>query len=66
MKIRPVVAEFFHAKEQAERRTDMKKLIVTFCNFSEAPKEFQRLRTVYVCVLSTNIMNIHVDLNATS
>jgi hypothetical protein len=34
MKIRPVGAELFHA----ERRTDMTKLIVTFRNFANAPK----------------------------
>jgi hypothetical protein len=34
MKIRPVGAELFHADGQ----TDMTKLIVAFCNFSNAPK----------------------------
>jgi len=34
MKIRLVEAEFF----QADRRTDMTKPIVVFCNFGNAPK----------------------------
>ena len=38
MKIRPVGAEFFNADRQADRRTDMTKLIVAFCNFANAPK----------------------------
>ena len=33
MKIRPVGAELFHG----DRRTDMKKLIVAFRNFANAP-----------------------------
>ena len=34
MNIHPVKAEMFHADEQ----TDILKLIVTFCNFMNAPK----------------------------
>ena len=34
MKIRPVEAEFFNA----DRRTDMTKLIIAFRNFTKAPK----------------------------
>jgi hypothetical protein len=34
MKIRLVLAEFFHA----DRRTDMTKLIVAFRDFAKAPK----------------------------
>jgi len=34
MKISPVGAELFHV----DRQTDMTKLIVTFCDFAEAPK----------------------------
>jgi hypothetical protein len=34
MKIRPVVAELFHA----DRRTDVTKLTVAFRNFANAPK----------------------------
>ena len=34
IKIRLVGVELFHA----DRRSDMTKLIVDFCNFSEAPK----------------------------
>jgi hypothetical protein len=35
MKIRPVVAELFHA----ERQMDMKKLTVAFHTFENAPKK---------------------------
>ena len=35
MKIRPVGVESFHA----DRQTDMKKRIVAFRNFANAPKE---------------------------
>jgi hypothetical protein len=38
MKIRPVIADMFHAEGQTEGQTDMKKLIVTFRNFADAPK----------------------------
>jgi hypothetical protein len=37
-KSRPVGAEMFHAGGRADGRTDMTKLIVTFCNFANAPK----------------------------
>ena len=37
MKIRPVVAQLFHAEN---RRTDMMKLIVVFRNFANAPKNW--------------------------
>ena len=33
-----VRAELFHVNGQTQRRTDMKKLIVTFPNFANAPK----------------------------
>jgi len=35
LKIRPVGFELFHA----DRRTDMTKLTVAFCNFVNAPKQ---------------------------
>ena len=44
MKIRPVEAELFHAggqtdrQTEADRRTDMMKLIVHFHSFANAPK----------------------------
>jgi len=38
MKIRPVEAELFHADGGTERRTVMKKLIVTVRNFANAAK----------------------------
>jgi len=37
MKFRPVGAEF-HADSLVDRQTDLTKLIVTFHNFSNAPK----------------------------
>ena len=38
MKIRPVVAEVFHADGQTDRQTDITKLIITFHAFANAPK----------------------------
>jgi len=35
MKIPPMVAKLLHA----DRRTDMTKLLVAFCNFAYAPKK---------------------------
>jgi hypothetical protein len=37
--IRLAEAESFHAYEQADRRTDMQKLTVTFCSFANASKD---------------------------
>ena len=39
MKIRPVVAELFHADGRVDRRADMTKLIVAFRNFAKAANE---------------------------
>jgi hypothetical protein len=39
MKFRPVGVELFHADGQTDERTDMTKLIVTFCNFVNALKK---------------------------
>jgi hypothetical protein len=38
MKIRPVVAELFHADGRTDGQTDMTKLIVAILNFANAPK----------------------------
>jgi hypothetical protein len=38
MKTRPVGAEFFHADSPTGGQTDMTKIAVTFCNFSNVPK----------------------------
>jgi hypothetical protein len=38
MKIHPMGAEFFLAGGRADGQTDMTKLIVTFDNFANAPK----------------------------
>jgi hypothetical protein len=38
MKIRPVETELFHADGKMGKRTDTTKLIVTFRNFANVPK----------------------------
>jgi hypothetical protein len=38
MKISPVGAELFRADRQTDRQTDMTKLTVAFCVFSNTPK----------------------------
>jgi len=47
MKIRPVGAELFHAGGWKDGPTDMKKLIVAFRSFADAPKT---LRFGCLCV----------------
>ena len=39
IKIHPVGAEAFRADERTEWQTDMTKLVVVLCNFSNAPKK---------------------------
>ena len=39
MKIRPVGVEMFHADKQTNRKTYMKRLIVAFRNFANAPNK---------------------------
>jgi len=50
MKIRPVGTDLFYA----ERRTDMTKLIVAFCNFANAPNKTKwnkcRLSNYVLCL----------------
>jgi len=41
MKIRAVGAELFHADGQADKETDVMKLIVSFRNFANVPKNSQ-------------------------
>jgi uncharacterized protein (DUF1330 family) len=57
MKIRAVGAEFFHADGQADRRigrrTDMRKLIVAFRNFANAPKIHDASYYAIACSLQT-------------
>ena len=55
MKIRPVGSELFHAGGRPEVRTEIRKLIVAFCNFANAPKN------VYV----VHVVMYLVDLNGT-
>jgi len=38
MKIRPAVAELFHAGGPSDRRTGMTELVVTFRHFANAPQ----------------------------
>jgi len=38
MKISPVAAELFHTKGRKDGRTDTRKLLAAFRNFSNAPK----------------------------
>ena len=38
MKIRPVEVELFHAGGRTGEETDMRKVIITFRNFANAPK----------------------------
>jgi hypothetical protein len=50
MKICPVAAELLHAEGWTDRRTDMMKLIVTFCNFANEPKNadpFHQLEKIF-------------------
>ena len=37
MKIRSVVAELFHADRRKEGRTDLTKLVIAFCSFTNDP-----------------------------
>jgi len=46
MIIRPVERELFQAIGGRDRRRDMTKLIVTFANFANAPKELSSYLTV--------------------
>ena len=43
MKIRPVAIELFHAEEQRDNQTDMKKLKFFFRNFMNAPTKGQQI-----------------------
>jgi hypothetical protein len=38
MKIRQLGAELHHADGRTDRKTDMTKSMVAFCNFSNSPK----------------------------
>ena len=55
MKIRPVVSEFIHADGQRKGQTDMTKVIVSFCNFANAPKNETLAPDV-----STEIFNVGI------
>jgi len=58
MKIRPLGTELFHADRRTDGKTNMMRLIVTFRNFENAPKNeascacaYLYVRAcVYVCV----------------
>ena len=38
MKIRPMGTQMFYADRQSDGRTNITKMIVTFCNFVNAPQ----------------------------
>jgi hypothetical protein len=46
----PVGAEVFHTSRRADKLTDMRKLIVTFRNFANAPKKQIIRQYSYSCV----------------
>jgi hypothetical protein len=46
MKIRPVVAELFHAEGRTDKQWDMTKLIVAFRSFANASKNLQRTNLI--------------------
>jgi hypothetical protein len=46
MKIRPVGAELLHADGRTDRQKDMTKLIVTFHNVANAPKNGNSLLSI--------------------
>ena len=52
-KIRLVGAESFHADRQTDGKTDMKKLIVAFRNFANAPK-FSKLKRKSKHIFTSN------------
>jgi hypothetical protein len=54
MKIRPVGAELFRADGRTDRRTDMTKPIVAFCNFANAPKNSEGVHLEYLYIFSIN------------
>jgi hypothetical protein len=52
MIIRPVGAELLHAEGRAEGQTDMIKPVVTFINFTKAPKSLMSIQNKNsVCML---------------
>ena len=62
MKIRPVIAELFHADRRTgrgtDRLTDMTKLIVAFCNFANALKNTNNSTVETLC--SSSIPTVQI------
>jgi len=52
MKIRPVQAELFHVEARTDGRTDVTKLIVSFRNYANAPKNgpYRMSKTQFTCL----------------
>jgi hypothetical protein len=66
MKIGPVGAELIHADRTTDGRTDITRLIVTFCNFAKARKNKLQEYTVALSGYQTGRtedtnMNYHYD-----
>ena len=49
MKIRPAGTELFHVEGQKDGQTNMKKLIVAFRNFDNAPKIYAKISMCICC-----------------
>jgi hypothetical protein len=47
MKIRPEGAELLHAEGRSDGQTDMTKLVVAFRNFVNAPKNEQKIFSIW-------------------
>jgi hypothetical protein len=60
MKIRPVVAELFHADGTTDRQTDMTKLTVAFRNFPNAPKNENSWKTIYDKLINSKNKNLNL------
>jgi len=56
MKIYPAETELFQVDRHTDRQTDMVKLIVTFHNFANAPKNCISRCHIQSCVLYCTIM----------
>jgi hypothetical protein len=66
MKIRPVGAQLLHAVGRVDGQTDMKKLIVAFRSFANAPQNDQFLCGVQVGKCLGTHMRRNVDNTSTA
>jgi len=62
MKIRPVEAELFNADRQTDGQTDMRKLIIGFRNFANAPKIYQNKKYDITALFSLTVAFFLRDL----